>query len=213
VKYINLKIMETAIENYIGIFSNAFTKEYCEKVIKWFEQNNKRENTISRQELEGVPKSDKDSQMYFFSGDKSGKGGSLDSMTMECNSAILAEYNEICWQCYDKLKQKYGFMDNLGFHKMSSSVKIQKYKPSQGYHAWHCDNGNMLSSRRMMVCLLYLNTVKSGGETEFIYQSKRIAPEQGTLLMFPPYWTHIHRGNPPLKGNKYIMNTWLEFMD
>jgi len=205
--------METAIENYIGIFSNAFTKEYCEKVIKWFEQNNKRENTISRQELEGVPKSDKDSQMYFFSGDKSGKGGSLDRMTIECNSAILAEYNEICWQCYDKLKQKYGFMDNLGFHKMSSSVKIQKYKPSQGYHAWHCDNGNMLSSRRMMVCLLYLNTVKSGGETEFIYQSKRIAPEQGTLLMFPPYWTHIHRGNPPLKGNKYIMNTWLEFMD
>ena len=94
-----------------------------------------------------------------------------------------------------------------------SILKLQKYKPTQGYHAWHCDAGGIGNSRRMMVNTLYLNTVEKGGETEFLYQSMRVSPEQGTLVLFPTYWTHPHRGNPPLEGNKYIMNGWLEFME
>ena len=63
----------------------------------------------------------------------------------------------------------------------------------------------------MLVAILYLNTVKEGGETEFLYQRTRISPKQGTLILFPPSWTHTHRGNPPLSGNKYILTTWMEF--
>ena len=55
----------------------------------------------------------------------------------------------------------------------------------------------------------YLNTVEEGGETEFLYQSMRVKPEQGTLLIHPGGFTHTHRGNPPLKGVKYFMNTWI----
>ena len=65
----------------------------------------------------------------------------------------------------------------------------------------------------MIVVSLYLNTVKDGGETEFLYQGIRFSPEAGTLLLFPSSWTHVHRGNPPLTENKYMINTWLEFKE
>ena len=28
--------------------------------------------------------------------------------------------------------------------------------------------------------------------------------------MWPAHWTHIHRGNPPLSGEKYIATSWIE---
>ena len=59
--------------------------------------------------------------------------------------------------------------------------------------------------------LVYLNDVEEGGETEFLYQSRRIKPKQGTMVICPASFTHTHRGNPPLKGNKYMINGWIEF--
>ena len=46
-------------------------------------------------------------------------------------------------------------------------------------------------------------------ETEFLYQSKRIDPIAGRTLIWPPGFTHKHRGNPPLKGEKIYMTGWL----
>jgi hypothetical protein len=57
-----------------------------------------------------------------------------------------------------------------------------------------------------------LNTVKEGGETEFLYYKKRINPIEGRLVIWPAGFTHTHRGNPPLSNDKYIITGWLEFM-
>ena len=205
--------MTDTIKDFMGVFPNAFSNEYCERVIDHFHWIQKTrgygwENIISRQEVDpSLPsKLEKDSDMYFFENEP-------DLIVLERNVVILREFNEITWKCYAKLKEKYGFLDTLGLHKMSESIKIQKYEPGQGYHVWHCEADNMINCRRMLVSVLYLNTVEEGGETEFLYQNMRVSPVQGTLVLFPTYWTHPHRGNPPLKGNKYIMNTWLEFME
>ena len=126
---------------------------------------------------------------------------------------LLAEFNKIIWKGYEKYIKKYGTITNLGLHKVSPFVRVQKSKPSQGYHLWHSDAASSMTSRRMLVVTLYLNTIKKGGETEFLYQSTRVPPVQGTLVLFPAAWTHMHRGNPPLEGNKYLMTSWLEFVD
>lgn len=114
---------------------------------------------------------------------------------------------------------------------------MHRYKPpNQGYHAWHYDWGltednfrpdrdnennfknqcpicdwttvNQLLSMRMMVGLVYLNDVDEGGETEFFHQKVKIKPKQGTLLVWPAHFTHIHRGNKPISNTKYVINQW-----
>ena len=94
-----------------------------------------------------------------------------------------------------------------------NAFKIQKNQPGEGYHVWHCEQGDISSSPRLLLVILYLNTVEEGGETEFLYQHKRIPATQGTMIIVPGSFTHTHRGNPPLQGNKYIMNTWVQFLE
>ena len=201
------------IKNFMGIFPNAATKQYCEDVIQWFEFNNTvgvggKKRTESRQESQpGMLKTYKDSQMYWLGLPKEG-------MMVNRDHPILKEFATMIWKAYEQFKIMYGAgLDQLAHHKISPSTKIQKYEPTQGYHVFHSDVSNQVNSIRVLVCALYLNTVEEGGETEFLYQKQRIAPFQGTLTLFPTTWTHLHRGNPPLKGSKYIMNTWLEFIE
>lgn len=88
---------------------------------------------------------------------------------------------------------------------------IQRTRPGQFYH-WHIDGGSHQFSQRQLVAVWYLNDVQGpGGETEFLYQEVRIRPEQGKLILFPPFWTHEHRGVTLQKGVKYIATTWVVF--
>ncbi|MGD8783756.1 MAG: 2OG-Fe(II) oxygenase [Thioalkalispiraceae bacterium] len=88
---------------------------------------------------------------------------------------------------------------------------IQRTEPGQHYH-WHIDGGSHEFSSRQLVAVWYLNDVPGpGGETEFLYQDIKIKPEQGKLLLFPPFWTHEHRGVTLEKGIKYIATTWVIF--
>ena len=54
-------------------------------------------------------------------------------------------------------------------------------------------------------------TVDEGGETEFLNQEVKINPERGKLILFPPFWTHEHRGVTLKEGTKYIATTWIVF--
>ena len=88
---------------------------------------------------------------------------------------------------------------------------IQRTLPGEYYH-WHIDGGSHAFSHRQLVAIWYLNDVEGpGGETEFLYQGVTIKPEQGKLLLFPPFWTHEHRGVTLESGAKYIATTWIVF--
>jgi hypothetical protein len=88
---------------------------------------------------------------------------------------------------------------------------IQRYLPGEYYH-WHIDGGSHEFSYRQLVALWYLNDVEGpGGETQFSYQDISISPQAGTLLLFPPFWTHEHRAATVQHGVKYIATTWVVF--
>ena len=89
-------------------------------------------------------------------------------------------------------------------------VKIQKSSPGQGYHAWHVEAGTSLSMiKRVLVYTIYLNDVEEGGETEFLHFSKRVKPKTGRIVIWPAGFPYVHRGNPPLSGEKYILTSWM----
>lgn len=94
------------------------------------------------------------------------------------------------------------------------SVNIQKYIADQGgYPYWHCeqypklDQGEAL--HRALLWTIYLNEEFDAGETEFLYQERKIRPRTGSLLIAPAAFTHTHRGNRPIGGDKYIATSWI----
>ena len=92
-----------------------------------------------------------------------------------------------------------------------SGFNVQRTLPGEGFHIWHCEQGPP-APNRCAVWSVYLNDVKEGGETEFLYQNIRVKPKEGSLLIFPANYTYMHRGNPPLKDAKYIITGWFEML-
>jgi hypothetical protein len=89
---------------------------------------------------------------------------------------------------------------------------IQRYYPGgQAYHAWHYESPYPQVAGRVLTWMTYLNSVKRGGETEFLYQELHARPEAGTTLIWPGGVTHTHRGLPAPDEVKFIVTGWFEF--
>tara|TARA_R100000005_G_C4951813_1_gene172006 strand:- start:254 stop:832 length:579 start_codon:yes stop_codon:yes gene_type:complete len=87
-------------------------------------------------------------------------------------------------------------------------VKAKKIPVGGGFHNWHFENSRVPYCTRQFVVQLYLNDDFSAGETEFLYMNKRIEAKTGRVIIFPAGFTHVHRGNPPIGGTKYIASSW-----
>lgn len=84
---------------------------------------------------------------------------------------------------------------------------IQKYLPGQGFKGWHTENtGEVYNKNRCLVWMIYLNSVDDGG-TEFMNYPNQKA-EKGKLLIWPAYFTHVHRGEVSYTKTKYILTGW-----
>ena len=73
----------------------------------------------------------------------------------------------------------------------------------------HAEAACKSSSCRVVNYMVYLNDVEEGGETEWLYQKRKIKPEKGTVVIWPGSFTHLHRGNPPM-SDKYIATGWYQ---
>ena len=88
---------------------------------------------------------------------------------------------------------------------------LQKTSAGEYYH-WHIDGGSHEFANRQLVAVWYLNDVDGpGGSTDFSVQGVKVQPEAGKLILFPPFWTHEHRGAVLESGVKYIATTWIAF--
>lgn len=91
---------------------------------------------------------------------------------------------------------------------------MQRTDPGGGYHIWHGEQGNGEQAQRVLVYMLYLNDfdTEDGGETEFLYQRKRIRPQENVMLLWPAAYTHAHRGNMVLgHKSKYVVTGWFYY--
>jgi len=94
-----------------------------------------------------------------------------------------------------------------------SELMMKRYRPGADERfQTHFDAIHHVANR-YMVLLWYLNDVAEGGETRFPQLNISVQARAGRLLMFPPYWMYQHEGVPPLSGDKYIISTYLLFVD
>ncbi|MCC7633315.1 2OG-Fe(II) oxygenase [Stenotrophomonas rhizophila] len=98
------------------------------------------------------------------------------------------------------------------------AINLQWYAAGEGgYPYWHCElyprdpAGETL--HRHLLWTLYLNDDFAEGETEFLFQQRKIAPRTGSLLIAPTAFTHTHRGNRPVGGDKFIATSWVLFQN
>ena len=97
------------------------------------------------------------------------------------------------------------------------AINLQWYAAGEGgYPYWHCElypkDPQAETLHRHVLWTLYLNDEFEEGETEFLFQGRKIAPRTGSLLIAPTAFTHTHRGNRPLGGDKFIATSWILFL-
>jgi hypothetical protein len=95
-------------------------------------------------------------------------------------------------------------------------INLQWYRAGEGgYPYWHCElypkDRSAETLHRHLLWTIYLNDDFSEGETEFLFQQRKVVPRTGSLLLAPTAFTHTHRGNRPQGGDKFIATSWIQF--
>jgi hypothetical protein len=199
------------MENFIRVYDNAFSSEYCDSVMQLHSDVKRTE-----EETEGHEWADtsfrRDKGVFL---DKANEG---DSKKMLKRKQVASKgFGDVV------LGHVEDYLKDLGTWKETQLVpdafKVQKYEAARGggYYTFHSEQSGMISGeqgdrylRRYLTYMVYLNDVPEGeGETEFLFQGLRIQPKKGSLVLFPAFYTHMHRGNPVYTTDKYIATGWM----
>ena len=183
------------ITDFIIRYEEIFTRDECRNIIEridFLDEN----AMLFPQPVNNRIFQDQDASNIFVD----------DSITLSSASYLSDQIFPKIQPCIDNYLERFPV---LGKRKFSiHDCKIKKIKCGAGFHAWHYENGSVENSRRTFVIQIYLIDDFDGGETEFLYQNKREKASAGDVLIFPCQYTHVHRGNPPIDGDKYLVTSW-----
>lgn len=193
-------------DDFIGIWENFVPEYYCDELIQTFEKikNEWQGLGVTQMNIED------EYQVWDGSAQFSQKNlGRFDDQILlnYADAKKTAGVNQFLVSCLADYCRVYGQLQ--GVHLMNSDLKMQKTPPGGGYHVWHYESGSFDTKHRELVWMIYLNDLPDGeGETEFLYQKRRIKPTKGTVVFFPAGLTHVHKGNTVFTTDKYILTGW-----
>jgi prolyl 4-hydroxylase len=181
------------MSDFIEIYPNALDAAACRGIIELFERSPAK--IPSATGIAGIVHAARRSQGVVLDAQS---GGPLFQAAVAALQRSFAAYVAK----YEELRQQQSVFESLGVYRYQNE--------SEGYD-WHSDGMDAGLRYRFVSAVLYLNTVAQGGETEFRYQNRKIAAQEGSIVLFPSGWTHIHRGCPPRSGPKYVLVTWARY--
>lgn len=190
--------------DHIGVFHDAIDEKVMNSITDTFDYYSSLGHTSRRDD-------------YDLSHDvleKSDESVSLARVSYHLKDTVRSESQTDFFQTLNHdivpmYKRAYGMRDDIEL--ISVDGKIQKTLQGEGYHIWHYEQDSHMTRHRVLAWMLYMNDVEEGGETEFLHQRCRFKPTKGTLLVWPAHFTHVHRGNPPLSGEKIILTGWSDY--
>jgi len=198
--------MNITHKDFIGYYRDVFPEGYCQHLISEFDALESKGVGSSRQQNNDALKHEKDDHQIFLN------AKSVDFGKFKERSSVDIFFDGL-QQCYENYSNTYSVLKSNG-NIRGTTMKMQKTSAGGGYHVWHSEQGSGNSANRVLVYMLYLNTLPEGGngETEFLYQHERVKPEEGLMLFWPAAYTHAHRGNPVYsKESKYIVTGWFYY--
>ncbi len=180
--------MKSTYDDFIGIYENIVGPSLCQQIIDLYENSDRWSRLPPANRTANYVQ---DAQLV------------IDCFNKEMTKGLMGDLK----RCLHQYIDNYPLLNSSSF--ISSTILIQKTEPYQGYHAFHAENMGWDISNRTMAWMIYLNDVPEGGETEFLYQKKKFKPTEGTVMIWPGSYTHLHRGNPPMSV-KYIATGWFQ---
>lgn len=210
------------MDNLVQIYRNFISKEYCDFIINTFENDPNKQIGISGAGTNYNIKKSTDLEITSRLHDPE-----WDKIYHHICEALLhvcvdyvGKFPMISKTANHKTEMSLIRTVNAKLASISNGIphmQIQRYIGEEGFYVWHRENysENPLMAKREMFYIIYLNDVDSAGETEFLFNSHKIKPEAGTVLLAPAFWTHTHRGNALSNPNarKYIITGWIEFVE
>lgn len=196
--------MNTEYKDFIGVYQNVYPEGYCEHLIEQFEYYVQSGAAMNRRQSESTPKDRKDDLQLELN--------FAHTRTSFNGHGTVRFFFEGLQKCYDHYTEEYSILRHEKIRAVH--MKMQRTDPGGGYHIWHAEQGRHESSSRVLVYMLYLNTLlpEEAGETEFLYQQRRINPQENTMIIWPAAYTHTHRGNV-VHGtkSKYVITGWFNY--
>lgn len=197
--------MNVEHKDFIAIYKDVYPEGYCEHLISEFERLVQCGSGYTRIQSENAARHRKNDLQL-------GLNMKNHSVTPFNNTNVVDMFFEGLQRCYLEYTERYSV---LADNKVRATyVKMQRTDPGGGYHIWHCEQGSDVNANRVLVYMLYLNTLQpeEAGETEFLYQQTRLRPTANTMIVWPAAYTHAHRGNVVHGNNsKYIVTGWFYY--
>jgi hypothetical protein len=197
--------MNAEYKDFIAIYRDVYPEGYCQHLIKEFDRLVESGAGSNRQRAEGASKHFKnDTQLGLNFGVHT--VADFDGVPA---SRVFFKGLQLCYEAYN---EEFSVLKDGNIR--ATAMKMQRTDPGGGYHVWHGEQGNGEHAYRVLVYMLYLNTLtqEEAGETEFLYQQRRLQPTENTMVLWPAAFTHAHRGNTVFgERSKYIVTGWFYY--
>ena len=184
-------------DQFIGIYDNALPESWCKDVVDFFDAMQKTGIVYHSINEQPDKRSRDDHYLHVPS-----------SLSVE---TLPSSWPGVYWDSINPCLQDYVAKYSVEGSLSSWTLKIHSVGAGEGYHIFHQEVGKPNNLDRVLVFMTYLNLPDEGGETEFLFQHKRCEPKLGRTLIWPAYFTHLHRGNPVLKGRKVYLTGWYNY--
>ena len=195
--------MKEEYREFVGIYDESVPVELCNDFVNDYEKARKNRTFIDLSKINDLGFQDQTQKSIERKDEVAFIAPVLSSIYP---IPPVQEYFKFLSECFKSYRIRYG----IEFRGIiyNDVFKIHKVKKSEGYHKWHYEKDNPQSIDRLMAYMTYLVAPEKGGETEFLHQSLRIDPVVGRTLIWPAGFTHMHRGLPPLDGEKMYITGW-----
>ena len=204
----NPKITKSDFTDFIGVWENFVPAPLCQQIATYGEKvlDEDIASILNEDALQAEGEGTsimEGSEMYGSAFNRHDRAFMLNY----CSAKYTANVNQMLKACANHYCSYYSTLKKTKM--FSSDIKFQKTPTGGGYHSWHYENGTIECAARELTWMIYLNDIEDGGETEFMYQKRRIKPTVGTVVIFPAGLTHVHRGGFLLGDkDKYIVTGW-----
>ena len=193
--------------DYIMVKENSLSFEQCDKLINIFKNN-----TELHQSFNGNPGF---TQLDFTDG----LNKKILTEVITLHSYEVKELHRNIIDTVFRLIEEYTILfPHFSYAPRQVAMENLRIKHYRGNNEdqfnMHIDASGLETSKRFLAIFFYLNDVEEGGETVFPLNrgsGLTITPQYGRAVVFPPFWTHPHRGNPVVSGEKYLLSTYLHY--